>query len=239
MTPSARNGRWGRSTIRVRLGIALAVALAPVLLLSAVQSALNFQHEARRQRAELVAAAERSAATVRARMAAGEVLLQTLGPSSVGSLCAERLAQIRARIPGYANLIRFDSMGDVACAAAGAPPDPGRRQRPWFRALASGAPSMATSDPGIPYADEPALLANVRAQDDRGRFAGVLTAVITLASLRPVKADRSLPPRSEVAIADAQGRFLSSTDARVFPVSVQTHLVGAARNGPTTSYPRI
>lgn len=233
MTPSARNSRWGRSTIRVRLGIALAIALAPVLLLSAVQSALNFQHEARSQRAELVAAAERSAATVRARMAAGEVLLQTLGPSSVGSLCAQRLAQIRARIPGYANLIRFDSMGDVACAAAGAPPDPERRQRPWFRALASGAPSMVTSDPGIPYADEPALLANVRAQDDRGRFAGVLTAVITLASLRPEKADRSLPPRSEVAIADAQGRFLSSTDARAFPVSVQTRLVGAARNGST------
>ena len=111
-----RRARRGSATsIRVRLGLALAVALLPVLILSILQSALNFQREAQSQRALLAQAAERSAATARARIESAEVLLQTLSPQSVGFQCAQRLVEIKGRIPGYANLIRFDPIGRVAC----------------------------------------------------------------------------------------------------------------------------
>ena len=225
-------GRWWQTTIRVRLGFALALALAPVLVLSGVESARNFQRERQGQRAELVSAAERSAATARARIAAGEVLLQTLAPGSVGFQCAARLAEIKGRIEGYANLIRFDSIGRVACAADSVPADPGRRARPWFRALANGDPMTVTSVPGSGYADQPALLASVRAEDAEGGFDGVLTAVITLASLRPDKADRSLPTGSEVALIDASGRYLSTTRASAFPTALAGRLSGPARTAP-------
>src|SRR5439155_13066448 len=129
---SPRPVRREPTTIRVRLGFALALALAPVLILSALQSTLNFQREVRERRANLFAAAERSAATARARIESAEVLLQTLAPGSVGFQCAPRLAEIKSRIPGYANLIRFDSLGRVSCAAASVPPDPERRLQPWF-----------------------------------------------------------------------------------------------------------
>ncbi len=232
MTANPLNEVWRRTTIRVRLGLVLAAALAPVLLLSTAQSALTFQHELQMQRSALVGAAERSAATVNARMAAAEVLLQTLAPESIGFQCAPRLQDVMARVPGYANLIRFDAIGRVACAAAGAPADPDRRNRPWFAALAAGTPRVVTSDTGgVPYAREPALLAGVRAQDADGRFTGALTAVITLSSLRPTRLDHSLPPQSDVAITDANGQYLSSTALSAFPGSLKLRLGGRT---PTT-----
>ncbi len=232
MKPVAAAGGWRATPVRIRLGLALAVALAPVLILGAVQSALEFKREAVMRRTELASAAERSAATARARIAAGEVLLQTLAPASIGFQCAPRLAEIRDRIPGYANLIRFDAIGRVACAAATAPPDPDRRNRPWFRALASGEPISISSNAGAAYADQPALLASVRAEDQDGRFAGALSAVITLASLRPQMLDRSLPDKSDVALADSSGQLLSTTHAAAFPASIEAHLHGSARTGP-------
>src|SRR5688500_9514370 len=96
------------STIRVRLTAALAAALLPVLLLGAVQSAIAFRREGEILRENLGFAAERSAAMARARMESAEVLLQTLAPGAVGFQCAQRLAQVTDRIPGYLNLIRFD-----------------------------------------------------------------------------------------------------------------------------------
>lgn len=240
MIPDTGTGRpgkgWSRGwpfnlSIRIRLALALAVALTPVLLLGTVQSALDVGRQARDERGELVAAAERSAATARARIAAGEILLRTLGPGSIGLQCAPRLAEIKDKIPGYVNLIRFDALGRTACAAASVPPDAARRERPWFAALAAGAPLTITSAAGAPYADEPALLASVRATDPAGRFAGALTAVITLASLRPEKADRSLPPGSEVALADAKGLYLSSTLPDAFPEALGHRLSGSASRG--------
>jgi two-component sensor histidine kinase len=211
--------------VRARLGLALVLALAPVLIVAAIQSSIAARRETQQHQAELAAAAERSAATARARIAAAEVLLQTLTPGSVGLQCATRLAEVKARIPGYDNLIRFDDQGRVACAAAGAPDDPQRASRPWFAALKAGAPITVTSQGGVAYADRPAILANVRALDDEGRFEGVLTAVIDLGSLRPQTIDRSLPAASQVAITDAAGRILSTTSAGAFPKDLGGHLI--------------
>ena len=125
---------WGSlSTIRVRLTAALAAALLPVLLLGVAQSAIGFNREGVALRQNLVFAAERSAATARARMEGANVLLETLAPGAVGFQCAQRLAQVTARIPGYLNLIRFDRYGRLVCAAGDVPADTARASRPWSR----------------------------------------------------------------------------------------------------------
>src|SRR3954470_12207558 len=102
----ARSSRGSFSTIRGRLTAALAAALLPVLILGALQSAIGFQRDGRALRQNLGFAAERSAATARARMEGANVLLETLAPGAVGFQCAQLLAQVTARIPGYLNLIR-------------------------------------------------------------------------------------------------------------------------------------
>ncbi len=206
------------ATIRVRLGLALALALLPVLLLSAVQAGLAFQQQAREQRLELTAAAERSAAVARAKIESAEVLLQTLAPGAVGLECAQRLGEVSAKLKGYENLIRFQPSGRLACAAASVPADPDRAQRPWFQALANGAPLVIEANPGA-YASQPSLLAAVRAVDAKGQFDGALAAVMSLDSLRPDVGDPSLPAGSEVALADAQGHWLSATNPARFPAT--------------------
>lgn len=226
-TPAA--GRWEATTIRVRLAAALALALAPVLVLSGIQSALVFRRDAHDQRAQLVDGARRSAATARARIAAAEVVLRTLAPDASGVQCVPRLAQIKNSVPGFTNLIRFNADGWVVCAAAPAPTDFDRRSQPWFQSLAAGRALAVTSEPEPGAGGEPALLASVPTDDEAGHFSGVLTAAISLASLRPEKADRSVPANSEVALADAQGNFLSATSARMFPADIGGRLAGAAR----------
>ncbi|MDB5423732.1 MAG: sensor histidine kinase [Phenylobacterium sp.] len=208
---------WGSlSTIRVRLTAALAAALLPVLLLGIMQSAIAFNREGVTLRQNLVFAAERSAATARTRMEGADILLQTLAPGAIGFQCATRLAEVAHRIPGYANLVRFDRRGRVACAAADVPQDPQRAERPWFQRLARGAPLVIARDPRSTSGAEPAVLAAVRAVAPDGGFDGAFAAVVTLASLRPSVSDPTLPAHSEVALVDSAGRYLSLTRASAF-----------------------
>jgi two-component sensor histidine kinase len=205
------------STIRVRLVAALAVALVPVLLLGALQSAIGFGREAQALRQNLGYAAERSAAVARARMESADVLLQTLAPGSVGFQCAQRLAEVTRRLPGYENLIRFDKLGRVVCAAGDVPEDPQRARRAWFQQLASGDELTITRDPGEAYASQPAVLAAVRATAPDGGFDGAFTAIIALSSLQPASDEPGLPARSEVGLVDSGGRYITATDPAAFP----------------------
>ena len=213
--------------IRVRLALALVLALAPVLIISVVQSVIAAQRDTTEHRVELASAAERTAATARGKISGAEVLLQTLSQGSLGAQCAPRLADVRKRIPGYDNLIRFDAAGQVACAAGGVPADPDRRLKPWFAALASGQATTQTSQAGESYAGQPAILVSARTVDEEGHFNGVLTAVIDVASLKPPMLERLLPDRSQVAITDQGGRFLSTAARGAFPPDVGAHLVAA------------
>ncbi|MFP5449905.1 MAG: sensor histidine kinase [Alphaproteobacteria bacterium] len=203
-------------TIRVRLIAAMAAALLPVLVLGAIQTGLAFNHEAQRVRETLGSAAQRSAADARARMESAHILLETLAPGSVGFSCAQRLAEITERIPGYDNLIRFDRQGRVACAAGSVPPDSDRADRPWFRQARESGELVVTRDPGVAYADTPALMAVVPTYAANGRFDGALAAVVALSSLQPNTTGAALPEGSEVALVDAAGKYLSLTDAKAF-----------------------
>ena len=204
------------STIRVRMTAALAAALLPVLLLGIAQSAIAFNREGATLRQNLVFAAERSAATARTRMEGAEILLQTLAPGAIGFQCATRLGEVAHRITGYANLVRFDRLGRVACAAADVPTDPQRAERPWFHRLASGDQLVITRDPHSTPATEPAVLAAVPALTPDGGFDGAFAAVITLASLRPSVTDPTLPAHSEVALVDGAGHYISQTRPSAF-----------------------
>ncbi|PVM89128.1 sensor histidine kinase PhyK [Caulobacter endophyticus] len=220
-------------TIRVRLALTLALALLPVLAIGVGQSYLAFRSEGDARRQSLELAAGHSAATARARIEAAGVLLQTLGPGSVGLECARRLDAVKSRLPGYANLIRFDAYGRVACAAGTTPRDPERAQRPWFLDLAAGAHLAVAPAPGAVYAGEPSVLTAVRAEDGAGVFDGAMAAVLTLSSLKPQTANRFLPDGAEIGLADARGNVFSATAPQAFgPASA--HLREEAEAGQKT-----
>jgi two-component sensor histidine kinase len=220
---------WGPLTIRLRLGAALAIALMPVLVLGAAQSVVAFRRDADERRTSLIAAAERSAAVARARMQAAEVLLETLNPDAIGGQCSARLAEAMWRSKGFSNLIRLDAQGRVSCAAGPVGTDPDRARSDWFQALSRGAPvAIARVDTG-PYARAPAALMAVRADALNGGFGGALVAVTPLDALKPDLTDRTLPPGSEVALADGAGRYLLWTDRNAFAPVPAAALSGSAK----------
>jgi two-component sensor histidine kinase len=228
---------WGPfTTIRSRLGAAVAVALLPVLLIGAVQATIAFRKDAEEQHADLALAAVRSGATARAQLAGASVLLETLGPQSISLDCAKRLGEIDRRLGGYENLIRFDRQGRVACSAAGVPADPERRSSDWFVRLAQGAPSVAAPAPPSLDGAEPALLAAERVAAPDGSFDGAMAAVISLRSLQPDLSDPSLPPGTAVALIDERGRFLNRTDSGAFPAAVAQSVRRAGSRGAVIDY---
>jgi two-component sensor histidine kinase len=195
---------------------ALFLALLPILILGVLQSVFAFRAEADSRRRTLDLAAGQSATIARARIEAAGVLLQTLGPRSVGLACTQSLDTIRNRLPGYANLIRFDTYGRVSCAAATTPPDADRANRRWFLDLQNGSHMVVASAPGVAYANEPSVLTAVRSVNREGRFDGAMAAVLTLSSLKPEAANRYLPGGAEVALADSEGHVFAATDFRAF-----------------------
>jgi two-component sensor histidine kinase len=203
------------TSIRVRLAVAVFVALLPVLLLGVAQSFFAFRAEADARRQSLELAAGHSAATARDRILSAGVLLQTLGPSTVGLECAQRLADVRARLTGYANLIRFDARGRVACAAATTPYDTQRGARTWFQALRNGDRIVVASAPGAAYANEPAVLAATRAGTP-DQFDGAMAAVLTLTDLKLETTSRFMPNGAELALADSNGKVFAATDPKAF-----------------------
>jgi two-component sensor histidine kinase len=190
-----------------------------------------FKAEADSRRQSLELAAGRSAAIARARIEAAGVLLQTLGPGSVGLECTQRLSTVKQRLPGYANLIRFDAFGRVSCAAETTPPDAMRANRAWFQRLAGGSHMVVASIPGVAYADEPAVLTAVRAERRDGRFDGAMAAVLTLSTIQPETANRYLPGGAEVALADSEGHVFAATDSRAFGAPPPTWRDQALKNG--------
>ena len=205
-----------RGTIRFRLGLAVAIALSPILALALLQAELNSGHDAEARKASLVEAAQRSAVATRAKMQAAAAVLQTLTPETVGSECASRLASVLDQVRGYENFIRFDAAGRVQCAAAAAHAQPDILKSEWFTRLKAGEPLVVVTAPSSLYSQRPAVLAAMRSNGQDGVFNGTLVALISVDSLRPDVSDPTLPAQTEVALVDDQGRMAAATKASAF-----------------------
>ena len=207
--------------IRFRLGLAMAIALLPILVLGAFQSHVEFRRQAEDRRADLQAAAERTAVAAMARLESTAVLLDAMTADATGPACGPRLAALVQRLDGYEALYRIGAGGQVVCdsrstalAADGAT----FAREPWFQRLRQGEPvTLVRTDPGLN--PTPALVVGVRWERPQGVFAGAMAAVLPLSELQPDITDPSLPEEAEAALTDSRGRVLVSTDVRAFTFS--------------------
>ena len=205
----------GAQTIRFRLGVAIALALMPVLILGAVQSAVAFHKEGLERKAGLAAAAERSVLYTRARLDSAVVVLRAVAPGALGSLCGPRAGEIMAGTPGMTNFLRLDRDGRLACAAVPVGGETDQSRTDWFARLQGGQASVLDAAPPAGFAKVPSLMVAARVEDADGHFDGALVTVISLASLRPA-VDRTAPADTEVALVDRAGRVFNQTRASAF-----------------------
>jgi two-component sensor histidine kinase len=216
--------------IRFRLGVALALALLPILLLGAFQAQQQFRDQDIERRQDLQLAAERTAASAKARLDTTSVLLQALRPEALELFCQPRLTALVARLDGLDGLARVTATGNATCAsqalAADTPPwlvD--ARNTSWFRRLRSGESTVLARAPAVP-GQEPGLIVAMRLERPLGAFDGAMIAIIPLTALQPDVADPALPEGSQAALTDAQGRILTATDPDAFVLDGRTPLAG-------------
>jgi len=219
--------RWPRSSrfqsIRFRLGLALAVALFPILVLGGFQAQSAFRDQDLDRRSDLQLAAERSAADAKARLDSTSVLLQALRPEALELFCEPRLTALVERIDDLEGLVRLTPDGQTACASrelAARPPAwlGDARSSAWFQRLADGENTVlvrADSPPGAPAH----LIVGIRLERPLGGFDGVMMALIPLSRLQPDIHDPALPDGAEAALTDASGRILTVTDPAAFALA--------------------
>ena len=205
--------------IRFRMGLAMAVALLPILLLSAVQTQAEFRRQAEDRRQDLQLAAERSAADAKARIDSTVVLLQALAPEAAGFYCEPRLTALVSRLDGLTALQRYSPTGEPVCASraeknAPAPP-PDVRSQEWYQRLKNGEDVVMVRAPDAPGS----LIVAVRSERPLGAFQGAIAAVIPLTALQPDIRDPALPSGAQSALTDADGRILVSTDLSAFAIN--------------------
>jgi two-component sensor histidine kinase len=216
--------------IRFRLGVALALALLPILLLGAFQAQQQFRLQDTERRQDLQLAAERTAASAKARLDSTSVLLQALRPEALEIFCEPRLTALVDRLDGLDGLARLTATGQATCASAalGAAPPPwlaDARRSPWFQRLRAGESTVLARAPGAP-GRPPGLIVALRLERPLGAFDGAMIAIIPLSALQPDVADPALPEGSEAALTDARGRILTATDADVFALDGDEGLTG-------------
>ncbi|MNI13274.1 putative sensor histidine kinase pdtaS [compost metagenome] len=200
--------------IRFRLGMAMAVALLPILLLAVIQTQASFRRQAEEQRVDLQLAADRSAADAKTSIDSAVILLQALAPEGVGFYCEPRLTALVDRLDGIAALSRYSATGEPVCASRSAATLSAAdvRQQSWFRRLRRGedvAMEWAAGKPG-------SLVVAVRSERPMGAFQGAMTAVLPLTALQPDIRDPALPVGAQAALTDASGRILTSTAPAAF-----------------------
>jgi two-component sensor histidine kinase len=213
---SVRSQRF--QSIRFRLGVAMAIALLPILVLGAIQTQADFREQAADRRSDLQLAAARAAATTKARLDSTSVLLEALSPEATGPNCGPRLASLIERLDDYEALYRMAATGDIVCSSrpplATSTPEV-VRARPWFQRIAGGDP-MVVMRSASTVSPRASLLVASRVERPLGRFDGGMVALIPLDRLQPDVADPALPKGAQAALTDAQGHILTATDVRAF-----------------------
>ena len=226
--------------IRFRLGLAMALALLPILLLGAFQAQAEFRRQAEDRRADLQFAAERTAEAARFRLDSAAVLLSAVAPEA-GPDCGPRLAGLVQRLDDYGALYRIGAGGQIVCDSRPislAPSGPIVAAEPWFQRLRSGE-DVALARASSALSPTPALVIGVRWERPRGVFAGAMAAVLPLTELQPDITDPALPKDAQAALTDAEGRILVSTETEAFTFSSGPGLLGwveRAREGQSSVF---
>lgn len=212
--------RPGIHGIRFRLGVAMAGALLPILVLGAVQAQSQFRQQDIERRTDLQLAAERTAARAKSRLDSAGVLLQALRPEALEVFCQPRLTALVQRLDSLEGLARVTATGEPACASESLSRTPPAwlvqsRSGPWFQRLRAGESTVLARAPAA-AGQPPGLIVALRLERPLGAFDGAMVALVPLSALQPDVADPALPEGSEAALTDAAGALLIATDRDAF-----------------------
>ncbi|WP_242912406.1 sensor histidine kinase [Brevundimonas pishanensis] len=206
--------------IRARLGLAMAVALLPFILLGLIQVRGEYLQQIEALQTDLQTSAENSVRDAESTFDRVSVLLGLIAPEGKSFDCNGRFSGIVRAIDDVKDLYRFDTAGRTVCASNTQSAEPFAQvtERWWFRSLARGESHRVVALDG--EGENSRLILAQRATRPLGGFDGVLVATIPTSVLTPATNDPALPPGASMALFDADGRLLTSSQGAAFAPAV-------------------
>ncbi len=237
-----------RVGLRVRLLAVIALALLPMLTLSALYTQARFDAAGETQRELLAARAQLTAQSQRQVILGTGTMMSALAQQAPvrlgGTLCSRTLAQALADQPSYANIMRISASGHVACSAEPIENPVRFDDAPWFSQARETGRFIVGALEIDPVTTEAVVRAVSPVFDPDGAFSGALTTGIRLQALQQLGRERAGEARA--ALVDREGRLLTESrelglarlDSALMHQAIEEGSARFSRSGPDGT-PRI
>lgn len=207
--------------IRSRLGLAMAFALLPFILLGLAQARGEYQQRTEDLKADLQQAAYRSANNATNVLDRTEIMLTVLAPEAAGSYCSSRLSILAERMPELESLYRLDNQGRPLCSSDDKLDEwlDGIQNRNWFAEVRDAAgPATSQLYPDI---ENGYVLQALRIERPLGGFEGVMLAVLPIETLETPPVEEGLPIESVTLLYNERGENLSVSTSPAFSPDIK------------------
>ncbi|MFW5661955.1 MAG: PDC sensor domain-containing protein, partial [Oceanicaulis sp.] len=197
--------------LRLQLVAVLAVALSPLLLLSAVQSWFEYRDERQQERrtlfsTALIASQDLEAVLQRASGTAAAVSSRAFAFLIDAEGCQQALARIAETDAMIANISLVGVDGLPVCSSTPAPPDANVAGRRFFERLEAGAEASFSRVYFGPISRRPVIVAARRVTSaSEGGFAGAVGVSVDLRAASGLLREDFLPEGAVLALVDDGG----------------------------------
>lgn len=207
--------------IRARLGLAMAFALLPFILLGLAQARGEYQQRSDNLKSDLQQAAYRSANNATNVLNRTDIMLTVLAPEATGSYCSSRLQILANRMPEVESLYRLDNRGRAVCSSDD-------RLEAWLAGISDSnwfedvqAISADRESLLYPDNDQGFVIQVRRISRPLGDFDGVMVAVLPIQSLETPPVEEGLSADAVTLLFNEQGQSLSNTASPAFSPTIK------------------
>ncbi len=203
-------------SLRTRLLLVLAIALTPILALSAIRAYFDARSSMEQRRDELVLIADRAIDRVEQYVSTSETILEVFQDEIAAGRCQRVYMVLQEHLGPLTNVVRVSPEGIVDCSAAGAVGTPIANPA-WIESLRSERNSVRT-DAFYGEASGEWLFAIFRRNNDAtGQFAGASGLGLSVSSLVELfNADPDLPDDVQLALTDLDGEVFGQVEMPKF-----------------------
>jgi two-component sensor histidine kinase len=201
-------------SLRLRLMVAVTLALTPIILASVVQGMDRARRDAADVRERLIQTARAASTSEENILAAAEQIARALANlpdvRDASPSCHQNLSDALRGVAFFTNISRVNSQGIIVCSALAAASGADLSAQPVWKEISSGDSFRVSAETARSGGDRRAMLGMLPLRDDSGRFMGAISIAIDVGWLDFVVRSSPLPRGSVVAIFDRYGRVLAS-----------------------------
>ncbi len=208
--------------LRVQLVGVLALALSPLLILSAVQSVFELRDERRQQTVALystalIASQDLDAALERAGGVAATISSRSFAFLMDARGCRNAVRRIAESDGVVSNIVLIDPEGRVLCSALDHDGSATAAGAPWFERLKGGEDGLFSSVSYGAISRRPIIIAGRRMDGREGEFLGAVGVAVDLRAAARLLREDFLPEGSTLALVNREGVVRLSEDSVTMP----------------------